>query len=168
MKNYTFLILTILLFIIPFISCEKESKPDPIILFRPGTLTLHTGQSGELSIKIEDLREHIFGVTMRIVYDPNIVSFSDSTGFESGDFFGNEIVSFVEKGDSVIHIALTLTQGQSEERGSGYLGDLTFTGNSPGSSTIEILPTELVFYDSEGNDVVIPDLEIEAAEITVQ
>lgn len=168
MKNYTFRILTILLFIILFMSCEKESKPDPTILFQPETLTLTTGQSGELSIKIEDLRERIFGVTMRIMYDPHIVSFSDSTGFAIGDFFGDDIVTFINEEDSVIHIAFTLTQGQSEERGSGYLGDLTFTGNSPGSSSIEIVPTELVFYDSEGNDVVISDLEIEAAEIIVQ
>ena len=52
--------------------------------------------------------------------------------------------------------------------GSGDLGVLTFTGKSPGSSTLEIIPSELYFYDSEGNEVIVPDLEIEAATIIVQ
>ncbi|MCH7614031.1 MAG: hypothetical protein IIB45_11825 [Candidatus Marinimicrobia bacterium] len=164
MKKYSYLFLLMIL----FNSCDKESEPDPRILFRPETLTLSTGQSGELSIKIEDFRVRIFGVTMRIMYDPHVVTFSDSAGFAMGNFFGDDIVSFIEEKDSVIHIALTLTQGQSEERGSGKLGALTFTGNSPGSSAIEIIPTELVFYDSDGDEVAIPELEIESSTISVQ
>ena len=89
---------------------------------------------------------------MRIVYDSSIVSFSDSTGFSVGDFFGSEFISFVKE----------------EVSGSGDLGVLTFGGKSPGSSTVDVIPSELHFYDSDGNEVIIPDLEIENAIIAVQ
>ncbi len=167
MRNLTY----IFLYFCILVGCSKKStnsEKEFLISFEPQRLVLSNGQIGVMAIEFEDLDEYIFGVTLQITFDSTIVSFSESVGFDAVNFFEGDIVTFVEEDGSVIHIALTLTQGQSEERGSGYLGELTFTGNSPGSSAIEIIPAELYFYDSTGDTVTIPDLEIEAGSITVQ
>lgn len=167
MKYYTYIII-ILCILTGCSNKSTKSEKVPFLSFNPQSLTINSGQTGDMTIKIENFDEYIFGVTLQIAYDAAVVSFSDSSGFIIGDFFGADVVSFVEEDASVIHLALTLTQGQLEVNGSGEIGKFIFTGSSPGSSPTEIIPAELYFYDSEGKDVIIPDLEIEVAEITVQ
>lgn len=106
--------------------------------------------------------------SLRVAYDAAVVSFNESTGFAVGDFFGTDIVTFVKDESSMIHLTITMTQGQNAVVGSGDLGLLTFTGKSPGSTDMELLPSELHFYDSQGTGVTVTDLEIESATISVQ
>ena len=152
-------------------SCGKEpsrSKPEPTLSFIPQTLSINTGQQGEFTIQIEDIDSPVFGISMRIVYDSSIVSFSDLTGFAAGNFFGADFIDFVREEGSIIHLTLTLTQGQEEESGSGGLGVLTLIGKSSGTSTVDITSSDLYFYNSNGNEVIVPDLKIENAIIAVQ
>lgn len=101
-------------------------------------------------------------------FHSSIVSFIDSIGFSVGDFFGTDVVAFTREEVSIIHLTVTLTQGQEEVSGSGGLGVLTFVGKSSGTSTVDITSSELYFYDSDGNEMVFRDLEIENAIIAVQ
>ena len=167
MKYFKFIFLSLVI----LTSCGKEpsrSKPEPTLSFSPETLSINSGQQGEFTIQIEDLDSPVFGISMRIAYDSSIVSFSDSTGFFLGDFFGTDVVAFVREEVSIIHLTVTLTQSQEEVSGSGGLGVLTFVGKSSGTSTVDITSSELYFYDSDGNEVIVPDLEIENAIIVVQ
>ena len=167
MKYFKFIFFSLVI----LTSCGKEpsrSKPEPTLSFTPQTLSINTGQQGEFTIQIEDLDSPVFGISMRIAYDSSIVSFSDSTGFSVGDFFGTDVVAFTREEVSIIHLTVTLTQGQEEVSGSGDIGRLTFVGKSTGNSTVEVITSELYFYDSEGNEGIIPDLEIENAIIAVQ
>ncbi len=167
MRYFTFFPILLIL----FMSCEKEStEPEetiPTTAFSPNNVSVGVVAEGELTLQVKDFEVSIFGISMRIAYDSTIVTFTDSTGFTVGGFFGTDIVTFVRDDSSRIHLTITLTQGQGEVIGSGDLAVLTFTGKSPGSSTLEIVPSELYFYDSEGNEVIVPDLEIEAATIIV-
>ncbi|MCH7732786.1 MAG: hypothetical protein IIB44_09780 [Candidatus Marinimicrobia bacterium] len=167
MKYFKFIFFSLVI----LTSCGKEpsrSKPEPTLSFSPQTLSINTGQQGEFTIQIEDLDSPVFGISMRIAYDSSIVSFSDSTGFSVGDFFGTDVVAFTREEVSIIHLTVTLTQGQEEVSGSGGLGVLTFVGKSSGTSTVNITSSELYFYDSNGNEVIVPDLKIENAIIAVQ
>ena len=157
--------------IILFISCGDETtEPEetvPTLALTPDALSIIVGQEGDLTLQIKDFDVSIFGISMRVAYDSSNVSFSKSTGFAAGDFFGSNIVAFVGEESALIYLTVTLQQGQQDVSGTGNLGKLTFIGKSPGSSTVEIISSELNFYDSDGNGVTISGLEIEIATVTV-
>ncbi|MCH8305979.1 MAG: hypothetical protein IIB94_12730 [Candidatus Marinimicrobia bacterium] len=147
---------------------QEPEETMPTLALSPDTLSIMLGQEGDLALQIEDFDVSIFGISMRIAYDSSNVSFNKSTGFASGDFFGSNIVAFVEDEPPLIYLTVTLQQGQQEVSGTGELGKLTFIGKSPGSGTIEIISSELIFFDSDGNEVIIPGLEIEIATVTAK
>ena len=158
----------IILLIILFVGCGTEPEETvPTIALTPDALSIIVGQEGDLALQIKDFDVSIFGISMRVAYDSSNVSFSKSTGFAAGDFFGSDIIAFVQEESSLIFLTVTLQQGQQEVSGTGDLGKLTFIGKSPGSSTVEIISSELNFYDSDGNGVAISGLEIEIATVTV-
>ena len=167
MRFLTFIITKIVL----FIGCSDNSQePEvtvPTLTLIPDTLSIILGQEGDLTIQIKDFDVSIFGISMRIAYDSSSVSFSKSTGFAPDDFFGSDIVAFVQEESSLIFLTVILKQGQQEVSGTGRLRKLTFIGKSLGSGTIEIISSELIFFDSDGNEVIIPGLEIEIATVTV-
>ena len=158
----------IILLIILFVGCGTEPEETvPTIALTPDALSIIVGQEGDLALQIKDFDVSIFGISMRVAYDSSNVSFSKSTGFAAGDFFGSDIIAFVQEESSLIFLTVTLQQGQQEVSGTGDLGKLTFIGKSPGSGTVEIISSELIFFDSDGNQIIIPGLEIEIATVTV-
>lgn len=167
MKYLRFIIPSIFL----FTGCGTEPEEAALTLhtlsLSPDSLTIEVGENGDLTLQIEDFDVSIFGISMRIAYDSSNVSFNKSAGFASGDFFGSNIVAFVEDEPPLIYLTVTLQQGQQDVSGTGDLGKLTFIGKSPGSGTVVIISFKLNFYDSDGNGVTISGLEIENAKITV-
>ena len=161
----------IILSIVLILSCGDETtNPEetvPTLALDPDALSIDVGQEGGLTIQIEDFDVSIFGFSMRIAYDSTNVSFKKSAVFAEGDFFGSDIVAFVEEESALIYLTITLHQGQQEVSGSGDLGELMFVGKSSGSGTVEIISSELIFYDSAGNEVTISGLEIVNATVTV-
>ena len=167
MRYFKFIILLTIL----FAGCgDDTTKPEetvPTFALTPDALSIIVGQEGDLALQIKDFDVSIFGISMRVAYDSSNVSFSKSTGFAAGDFFGSDIIAFVQEESSLIFLTVTLQQGQQEVSGTGDLGEITFTGKSPGSGTVEIISSELIFYDSDGNEVIVQGLEIEFATVTV-
>jgi hypothetical protein len=170
MKYYIY----ILLFIVVLFGCsEKSTEPksssaSASISFSADTLVVGIGEEADMQLQLSFSGRSIFGISMRIDYRPNIVTFNDSTDFEVGDYFGTEIVSFVQSEENSIHLSISLIQGENPVNGSDDLGTLTFTGLSQGVSDIEIIPSELFFYNSDGNIITITDQNIDNAVISVQ
>ena len=129
-------------------------------------LDINIESVGELTLELEGLDDPIFGISLRIAYDSNYVSFNGATEYEDGYLFGAEAVTFINDISPVIHIATTLTSGESVS-GSGTLYTLEFEGKSQGSHIVEILPDFLFFYDSSGSEITIPNLAIESAMVNV-
>lgn len=165
MKYFIWLPVFLMMFLI---GCDKEPAPSPAIQILPGTATLSVGQAREFSINFQHFPTPIFGVSMRIQYESQVLSFTDSTGFMAGDFFGSDVITLAVGDSGTIYLACTLTQGQPGQSGSGELGTLSFTSLATGTSVVAIHPTELVFYDAAGDIVLIPDLEMATSEIIVQ
>ena len=134
----------------------------------PDTLIIGLAQQGSLSLRIENLELPIFGISLRIGYISSMLSFVDSTGFDSGDFFGSNVLAFVEEDNSVIYLSLVLTQGEEAVSGSGTIGNITFKGYDLGSSEVMIIPSDLHFYDPYGSNIDFIYLEIENATIYVE
>ena len=60
---------------------------------------------GELILQIGNLNVPIYGISLRIAYDATYVSFTGTTEYENGYFFGSEAVTFVNDVSlSLIHI----------------------------------------------------------------
>lgn len=137
------------------------------VRFAETSQSVSVGGSVSLTLNMQDFIDSVFAATMQITYDSSVVAFDDSTGFLLGEFFGSEMIVFVQSENSVIHLAISLFQGVQPVTGSGTVGSLIFTGISPGSSTIQIPASSLHLYDSNGNEVNIEDLATESATITV-
>lgn len=148
---------------------DKATEPEELgskLAFDPLTLSIPVGQIGYLKLKLENINEMIFGVSMRIAYN-NIIEFDNSTGFRNGPFFGEEAITFIREESSVIFLTLTLQQGQNKINGSGVIGEIPFVGKVVGSTIIYLMPTEVNFYDSDGNIVIVPKLEIQPGTVHV-
>lgn len=164
----------ILLFVVVFFGCsEKSTEPkssseSASISFSADSVSIGIGEEVDLQLQLSLSGRTIFGISMRVDYNQDIVIFNDSTDFEAGDFFGTEIVSFVQSEENTIYLSISLTQGENQVGGSGDLGTFTFTGLSQGVSDIEIVSSELVFYNSDGDIITITDQDIDNAVISVQ
>jgi len=152
--------------------CSNDStEPEelqPALFFSQSYTSITVGGQANLSLEIQNLTESVFGVSFQMQYDSSIVSFNESSGMSSGDFFGQDAIVFVKDNDTNIHITIAQIQGQSEVSGSGIFSTFTFIGKLTGNCTIEIIPEDLHFYDVNGNIVELQDLAFESATIIVQ
>lgn len=159
----------ILMLVFLLMGCDEEANSyDPVLRLIPDNLSIGLEQEGVLTLNIEDLGKSIFGINIHIIFDPEIISFLDSSGFVPGDFFGTEKITFVREESATIHLTITLKQGSSEVQGSGEIGTLTFTGQALGTSSVDIIPSEIHFYDSDGELINIENLTTGAATINIQ
>ena len=160
-------IFTMLVFLI--VGCDEETNShDPVLRFIPDNLSIGLEQEGVLTLNIEDLGKSIFGISMQIIFNSEIISFSDSIGFIPGDFFGTEKITFVHEESATIHLTIALKQGSSEVQGSGDIGTLTFIGRALGTSSVDVIPSDIHFYNSDGELTNIENLTTGVAIINIQ
>ncbi|HBC46727.1 MAG TPA: hypothetical protein DEO84_06635 [candidate division Zixibacteria bacterium] len=167
MKYY----LGILIVMIAVMGCGKKStKPTPEIpklIMTVDYSNIGVGQSSILTITLENIGDPIFAISLQLTYDHSILSFSDSLDFEAGDFLGSNVIAFVREESSIIHLSITKLQGQSGASGSGIICLLHFNGAVGGISDLNIARDNLRFYDSSGELIDMPNLEIGSAQIQV-
>ena len=168
-KTYIRYLSMILGFII--FSCDDTPTENvdttPHIYLQISDTNLEVDDEFQVSIQIDDIETPVFGINLYIEFDNMIITFTDTTGFSSGSFFGESPILFTEEQDGVIDITVIRVQGESEVTGSGLLGTLTFTAKSPGYSSIEISNTESDFYNSTGIPIYIDGLIIENIVVTI-
>jgi len=167
MKYIVFILCLILISGCSNDSTEPEEQ-QPVLFFSESSTTITVGEQTNLSLEIEDFTESVFGVSFQVQYDSSIISFNESSGLSSGDFFGQDAIIFVKDNNSNIHITISQIQGQNVVSGSGVFNTFTFNGKSFGNCTIQITPEDLHFYDINGNIIELQDLEFKSAIINVQ
>ena len=151
--------------------CEDKSVgPDSVmrIFFTTGNARIAVDEKTDLTLKIENLPESIFGMSLRLSYDKTIISFTDSTGIENGGLFGPDAIIFIRNNDSTIYTTFTQIKGQDKVNGSGDVCILSFKGEAPGNSEIRVLENELILYDFDGTLIEITEKEIQSALIEVK
>jgi hypothetical protein len=151
-------------------SCDESpiESEEPSLYLDPETLTVSVESPASFQLRLESIEEPIFGISLRIAYNWSFLIFNDTTGFMVGNYFGTDIVTFIQAEAGTIHLTVSMTQGQTAVNGSGELGQLTFVGRYPNTGAVEILPAELHFYDAAGDTLSISDLMIGSAEIIVE
>ena len=164
---YLNLRIAILFICLLIISCDEESDDSLAFKLDPEFQTISINNEASISLDVQNLSQPIFAISMQVNYSSSILSFNDLTGFSVGGFFGSQNVVFVEEENSIIYIAMSIQQGNSEVDGSGTIVTLTFKGSSTGTSEIELSLSDLHFFDSGGNEISVGDFEIVPAMITV-
>ena len=162
--------LIIFVFTISILACSTstESEANPKIYLSPANANVSLNEQTSLEIKIEDNQKSFFGISMQILYDNTKLGFVDSSGFVAGSMFDQNAISFAQKNGSIIHLSLSQLNGQTSTSGSGTIGTITFSAIGTGNSEITFIEENLVFYDSNGEEIVISDLNIASATIAVQ
>ena len=165
MKKIIFLVLPIL-----YLACANSTEPDPEpkIFLSPASANVTVGNTIDLNIVVEENQTSFFAVSMQITYNNTLLNFDDNNGFNRGSLFDQSAIVFAQNNGSVIHLSVSQVKGQTSTSGSGVIGTLRFSATSSGNSPIRINQDELIFYNSQGNEINIPDLEIKAASISVQ
>lgn len=146
-------------------SIALETYNAPALLLESNITDLSVGDSPIVSILAERFPA-IFAISLQISYDDSLLFINDSTGFNSGTFFGDNNITFATVESSTIYLTNSLTQGQEEVSGFGDIGSLVFNAQAVGQDTLEII--DYHFYDSEGNEVYINDLNIGSLDIIIQ
>ena len=163
--------LAIILSIVFFFGCETSTDPEqPIhkMYLSPGSATISVGGQSEISLKIQNIPDPVFGMSLQLDYNNTILVFSDSLGLSEGEFFGQNVVVFVKEENSKIYLTFSKIQNESLASGSGTICTLTFTGISAGSSVIQLTQNIFTFYDSAGETITMSDLTYVGTAITVQ
>jgi len=104
---------------------------------------------------------------MQIKFNHNILWFDENSGFSTGDLFGSSAVTFIKYHENKIYLTVSLLQGTQPLEGSGTLGTFIFGGRAAGSSFVEAVAAELLFYDESGNFVDVPNLSLVSSIINV-
>jgi len=156
-----------------FSGCQSESSTEPPrdsgrkLGFSPEQVTISSGQPTELHLVIENLADSIFAVSMQIGFADSILSFTGIANAASGGFWGANAVQFAHDTLSVLHITISRVQGQTAVNGSGTICTLRFNAVAAGNCVVEVLTDQLVFYNSEGRELEVPELEEKTAVIHV-
>ena len=164
--------LAIILSIVILFGCETSTDPEqpiPKMYLSPGSVTISVGEQSEIALKILNIPESVFGMSLQLDYDNTVLAFSDSLGLSVGEFFGqNAVVVFVKEENSKIYLTFSKIQSENPASGSGTICTLTFTGISAGSSVIQLAQNIFNFYDSAGETITMSDLTYVGTAITVQ
>ncbi len=161
--------LAIILSIVIFFGCETSTDPEqPIhkLYLSPGSTTISVGEQTEISLKVQNISDPVFGMSLQLDYDNTVLAFSDSLAV--GEFFGQNAVVFVKEENSKIYLTFSKIQGEIPASGSGNICTLTFSGSSAGYSEIQLSQNIFNFYNSAGETISMTDLTYSGTAITVQ
>jgi len=159
------------LFMFIIFSCDSNTEPETEVqkmYLSASNTSISVGVQTEIILKILNIPEPVFGISLQLEYDNSIINFSESNGLTVEDFFGLNVVSFVKDENSKLYLTFSKIQGESLASGSGDICKLTFTGISAGSSSIQFLPYEIYYYNSVGELITISGLEYEGVTIEVK
>ena len=93
----------------------------------------------------------IFAMTMQLSYNDSLFTINESTGFESGDFFGSNSIEFFNIGSSRVYITKSLVQGDTPVSGFGTIGSINFSAEAVGQDTLKLV--QIYLYDSNGDEI---------------
>lgn len=169
MKITSYLLFVLLLV---FVGCDSDNEAEntpavPMCYISPGEANLPLGEQTEFEIVLQDIPDSLFALSCRLIYDPAMLEFIEYAAPATERFFGDEVVEFTAAEDSVIHIAISRTQGQPMVAGSGVVCRLRFAAEHAGASSLSLPSNHLIFYDIAGQEVMIPNLEISGATIAI-
>jgi len=159
------------IFLVIFLSCESSTEPDPAaskLYISAANTTMAVGEQNTISLKVQNLSESIFAISLKIEFDNTVLEYSNPPVISSGDFFTQSAISFAQQNNAQIHMSVSQIKGQEQVSGSGTICTFNMDAESTGSSILKIVNNEIHFYDSSGEEISVSDLKYEATTINVE
>ena len=114
--------------------------------------TVAQGEPFWVDIKAQDV-SNLFGVSFVLSYSQE--NYIDVVTTEAGDFFGDDIISYIDANESAGEISVGISQkaGQAGVNGSGIVTrvQITTDNSTPDGTVVEFLLNEVVGNDPDGS-----------------
>jgi hypothetical protein len=139
--------------------CKQDSPTAPQnenrhgLYFSPEEATVGTGEPLTLDVRAGEWADSVFAVSFELPFDSAVLTFSDLSGIQAGDFFGYEALVFAQDSAGTLHVALSRMQGQNPVTGTGTLASLRFIGRAAGTCELALLPERLHWYSAAGAEI---------------
>ena len=160
---------TILLIALLLITgCNLFSGGTPTINMINFDSTFAVGETISIDINVDDMKENIFAMSLRIVYDSDYISFDDSQSDWIGDMWSDGAIGILEDNTNTVYISITEIAGASDFKPNGTILSLDFTIEQGGTSLIDFVDDQIFFYDEDGAVINLTDIEVTGYSITVE
>ena len=166
MKRSTISLLLISLLLLT--GCSLFSGGTPSITMINYDSTFGVGEIVPIAVSVEGMKKNIFGMSMRVVYDPDYVSFDDTQNDWIGSMWSTGTIGILEDVNNTIYISLSEVAGGVDFKPNGTIITLNFTIEQGGTSLIDFVDDQIFFYDEDGNAISLTEIEVTGYSITVE
>ena len=133
----------------------NSSEFDLKIEISPSSYTIQTGESFPIEIMINECSQPIFGLSLQIEYNLELIFCENPASLATCEFFGSNSISFIQINDNIIHLAFSLMQGEQPVSGSEILCTIYLEAVAAGITEIVILPNSVNAFDTQGSPLEI-------------
>jgi len=130
--------------------------------------TFGVGETISIDVNVDDMKNNIFAMSLRIVYDPDYISFDNSQSDWIGSMWSDGAIGILEDENNTIYISITEIAGASDFKPNGTILSLYFTIEATGTSLIDFVDDQIFFYDEDGNAINLSDIEVTGYSITIE
>jgi len=152
------------------ISCE-ETDPEaaiPTITLVSSGASTSIGSTVSITANIADLPADFFAVSMRISFDSNRLTIDDSQSNWIGNLWSSSAIGLLEVEPGIAYLSISQVAGGGNVSGDGTIMELGLTAEQVGVASVNLIQSQLIFYDENGTEITMSDLEIEGASITIE
>jgi hypothetical protein len=114
------------------------------------------------------MKQNIFGMSMRVVYDPDYVSFDDTQNDWIGSMWSTGTIGILEDANNTIYISLSEVAGGADFKPNGTVITLNFTIEAGGTTLIDFVDDQIFFYDEDGEVINLSEIELTGYTLVVQ
>ncbi len=167
MKNIK--VLMILLTAMLVLTCENASDPatNPLIGISVADETINTGSIFELTVEITDFPSELFAISGRLSFDENRISIDDTQTEWIGNIWSQSALGLLEVENGIVYFSVTQVAGSGNADNGGTILTIQVAPEQSGSTSLDLLPSQLTFYDSDGQELNIKNLDIEGISLTI-
>lgn len=160
--NYSMILIPLL--VLGLVGCDLVSGPEgnnPSLSLEADNMTVSQGSSVVLTANITDFDPTFFALSMRIAMDQNsLLVDEEQTGWK-GDIWSSSAIGLLKVESNVVHISVTQLAGGDDAIAGGSVFTIRCTAVKSGEVAVDLLTSQLTFYDSGGNEIPFPNLQLQ-------
>jgi len=146
---------------------ETSAEYDMILTAKFQQISADVGDDVQLEILIDESTQSVFGICLQLQYDEDYLIYDEQSGMTTGDIFGENYLSFTQSENGIVHVSITLQQGEDALAGTGILCTLPFNCLMAGNTDISIISDNISVYDLDGNIIDLNFSTMGSAELLI-
>ena len=168
MKNFSTIVFSIVFLFL--ISCESSSEPEtnPAISISVLSESINVGSQVEVFVKIVDFPDDVFAISGRLSFDENRITISNDQADWMGNIWSSSAIGFLNIEDGIIYFSVSQIAGSGNADNQGTSLTIEITADVAGTTSIDLLPSQLSLYDSDGEELDIDNLDIDGVSLIIE